>query len=410
MTTITGTKGGSWLLEAGDPATVLTPERLSDEHRLIARTVQEFAAKEVVPSIDRLEQKDWGVARHLLRRAGELGLLGVDAPEEFGGVGLDKAAALVVSCNMAGSASFNAAFGAQSNLVIVPLLLFGTPEQKNRYLPTLISGEMVGAYALSESASGSDALGANARAAKLPDGSFALTGEKMWTTNGVQADWMCLLANTGDGAPHNNKSLICVPMKAKGVTVAKKIDKIGMMSSDTAQIFLDDVRVPQRNRIGDEGMGFTYQMLQFQEERLWAAAHSITSMDRSIEQTIDYARQRFAFGKAVLDNQYVHFRLAELKTEVEALRSLTYRAVEEYAAGKDVTELASMAKLKCGRLLREVSDGCLQFWGGMGYTWENPLGRAYRDGRLASIGGGTDEIMLGIICKHMGILPGQSNR
>jgi len=196
-----------------------------------------------------------------------------------------------------------------------------------------------------------------------------------------------------------------VPMKTPGVTVAKKIRKIGMMSSDTAQIHLDNVRVPQRFRIGEEGFGFTYQMQQFQEERLWAAASSIESLLRNIDDTAEYARARTLFGGALLERQAVHFRLAELKTEVECLRALTYRAVERFTAGEDVTELASMAKLKAGRLSREIPDACLQFWGGMGFTWDNPVSRAYRDGRLASIGGGADEVMLGIICKFMGTLP-----
>jgi citronellyl-CoA dehydrogenase len=163
--------------------------------------------------------------------------------------------------------------------------------------------------------------------------------------------------------------------------------------------------VPRRNLIGQEGMGFMFQMLQFQEERLWGAASSLRSLDRLIDQTIEYTRQRKAFGRSVLDNQVVHYRLAELRTEVEALRALTYRAVEMYVGGKDVTRLASMAKLKCGRLSREVTDACLQYWGGMGFTWDNPISQAYRDSRLVSIGGGADEVMLGIICKLEGTLP-----
>jgi len=146
-------------------------------------------------------------------------------------------------------------------------------------------------------------------------------------------------------------------------------------------------------------------MMQFQEERLWAAASGITGLDLSIDQTIEYTRQRQAFGKSILDNQVVHFRLAELRTEVEALRALTYRAVELYTGGKDVTKLASMAKLKCGRLSREVNDACLQYWGGMGFTWDNPVSQAFRDGWLGSIGGGADEVMLGIICKLEGTMP-----
>jgi citronellyl-CoA dehydrogenase len=195
-----------------------------------------------------------------------------------------------------------------------------------------------------------------------------------------------------------------VPMNTPGIT-RQKIQKIGMNSSDTAQIFFDDVRVPVKNIIGQEGLGFTFQMLQFQEERLWGAANSLRTLDRIIDQTIDYTRSRKTFGRPILDNQYVHFRLAELRTEVECLRALTYSAVDAYATGKDVTCLASMAKLKCGRLSREIADSCLQFWGGMGYTMENPISRAWRDGRLVSIGGGADEIMLGIIAKLEGTLP-----
>jgi citronellyl-CoA dehydrogenase len=232
----------------------------------------------------------------------------------------------------------------------------------------------------------------------------------MWTTNGIQADWMCLLANTGDGPVHKNKSLICVPMRSKGVRIARKLDKLGMRSSDTAQIFLDDVRVPQRNRIGSEGEGFTYQMLQFQEERLWSAAAGLLAKERVINDTIAYTAQRMAFGRAILDNQVVHFRLAELKTEVELLRALTYRAAELMLRGEDVTMLASMAKLKSGRLSREISDACLQYYGGMGFMNETNVSRAYRDTRLGSIGGGADEIMLAIICAHMGTLPRKRNR
>ena len=218
---------------------------------------------------------------------------------------------------------------------------------------------------------------------------------------------MCLLANTGDGPVHRNKSLICLPMKTKGVQIARKLDKLGMRASDTAQIHFDNVRVPQRYLIGEEGMGFTYQMRQFQEERLWAAGAGLMKMDRAIRMTIEYTAERQAFGKSILDNQVVHFRLAELETKVELLRSLVYRAVEEYLAGADITKLASMAKLTVGRLQREVADACLQYWGGMGFMTETEVSRFYRDGRLMSIGGGADEVMLAIICKMMGILPGR---
>jgi len=230
----------------------------------------------------------------------------------------------------------------------------------------------------------------------------------MWITNATQADFLCLLANTGEGAPHRNKSLIIVPTDIPGISFSEPLDKLGMRSSDTAQIFLDKVRVPRSNLVGEEGMGFVYQMQQFQEERLHGAAAILKGLESCIRETIEYTRTRKAFQRPILANQVVHFRLAELQTEIESLRALVYQAVEEYVGGQDVTMKASMAKLKAGRLGREVTDACLQYWGGMGYMWDNPVSRAYRDSRLASIGGGADEIMLGIICKYMGTLPARS--
>ena len=237
----------------------------------------------------------------------------------------------------------------------------------------------------------------------------------MWITNGTQADWMCMLANTGntDSNKHLNKSLICVPLKekgkrAKGVTINRKLKKLGMSSSDTAEIFFEDVRVPAKNLIGEEGKGFMYQMMQFQEERLYAAIGNYAGCELAINETIEYTKQRKAFGKPIIDNQVVHFRLSELMTEVEALKALTWKGIEIHVNGGDCTKLASMSKLKSTRLAREVNDSCLQYWGGMGYRDETPISRRYRDGRLGSIGGGADEVMLGIISKYLDILPGKN--
>jgi citronellyl-CoA dehydrogenase len=201
-----------------------------------------------------------------------------------------------------------------------------------------------------------------------------------------------------------------VPMDTPGVVRGRKLKKLGMQSSDTAELFFEDVRLPQSNRIGDEGAGFSYQMQQFQEERLWAAASSLKSMEAVMAETIDYTRHRHVFGEPLLNNQTIHFRMAELATEVELLRALVYQAVENYIGGADVTRLASMAKLKCGRLSREVADACVQYHGGMGYMWETRVSRYFRDSRLASIGGGADEVMLSIIAKMDGTLPGRGNR
>jgi citronellyl-CoA dehydrogenase len=279
------------------------------------------------------------------------------------------------------------------------LARFGSAELRREYLTPSIAGDLVGSIGVSEVGAGSDVANVKTWARK-DGGDFVINGGKMWITNGHQADWMCCLCNTVEGAaPHKSKSLIVVPLDAKGVDRSTKLDKLGMRSSDTAQIFFEDVRVPQRNLIGQEGFGFVYQMLQFQEERLWGAANSLRALERMLEMTIEYTRQRKAFGQSILDNQYVHFKLAELATELEALRALVYRATELYVSGKDVTKLASMAKLKSGRLCREVGDWCIQFHGGMGYMNESMVVRGYRDGRLVSIGGGADEVMLGIICK-----------
>ena len=380
--------------------------QLTQEHEELRRNLSKFIDNEINPHVDEWEGAEIFPAHELFKKMGALGFLGLTKPEEYGGMGLDYSYAAVMAETLGRirCGAIPMAIGVHTDMATPALARHGSDEVKREFLAPSISGEFVSCLGVSETGAGSDVASIKTSAKKDGD-DYVINGGKMWTTNGTQADWMCLLANTSEGAPHKSKTLICVPMTTKGINVAKKLRKIGMMASDTAQIFFDDVRVPQRYCIGEEGMGFTYQMQQFQEERLWAAASAVEGLLRNISDTVDYIRERKIFGQTVLDFQVVHFRLAELKTEVEALRALTYRAVDLYVSGKDVTELASMAKLKAGRLLREVPDACLQYWGGMGYTWDNPVSRAYRDGRLASIGGGADEVMLGIICKQMGILP-----
>jgi citronellyl-CoA dehydrogenase len=382
--------------------------KFTPEHEQIADTVRRLVANEINPHIAEWEKAGIFPAHQLFKKMGDLGLLGIKYPTEFGGMGLDFSYSMVMAealgeCNAGGVPM---AIGVQTDMCTPALARFGSDALRHEFLAPSIAGDMVGCIGVSEVGGGSD-VAALKTTAKRDGSDYLINGSKMWITNGMQADWCCLLANTSEGAPHKNKSLIMVRLDSPGVT-RQKIEKIGMHSSDTAQLFFDNVRVPQTNLIGQEGMGFMLQMLQFQEERLYGAAGALRALDRLIDQTIDYTRQRQTFGKPLLSNQVVHFRLAELRTEVEALRSLTYRAVESYVSGKDVTRLASMAKLKAGRLHREVADSCLQYWGGMGYTADNPISQAYRDGRLISIGGGADEIMLGIICKFEGTLPGKT--
>jgi citronellyl-CoA dehydrogenase len=380
--------------------------QLTHEHEEIKRTLKRFITEQINPHVDEWEAAEMFPAHQVFKQLGDLGLLGLTKPVEYGGMGLDYSFSVVMAEALGDVACGGVpmAVGVQTDMATPALARFGSDALRREFLAPAIAGDMVSCIGVSEPGAGSDVAQAKTTARKA-GGDYVINGAKMWITNSLQADWMCLLANTSDGSPHKNKSLIVVPMNTPGITVAKKIRKIGMMASDTGLIHFDDVRVPQANLIGQEGMGFAYQMMQFQEERLWAAANAIQGLLNCIDQTAAYTRERQIFGQGVLDNQTVHFKLAELKTEVESLRGLTYMATEHYIAGSDVTEWASMAKLKAGRLLRTVPDACLQYWGGMGYTWDNPVSRLYRDGRLASIGGGADEVMLGIICKHMHTLP-----
>jgi citronellyl-CoA dehydrogenase len=380
--------------------------QFSHEHEELRRTVERFVAQELNPHVDEWEEAGIFPAHQVFRRLGELGLLGLTKPEAYGGAALDYSYSVVMAEALGGCrcGGVPMAIGVQTDMATPALARFGSDELRAEFLAPAIAGAAVACVGVSEPGAGSDVAAIRTTARRDGD-DYVIDGGKLWITNGSQADWMCCLANTSADAPHRNKSLIIVPLKARGVTVERRLRKIGMHSSDTAQIHFDGVRVPLRHRIGDEGKGFTYQMLQFQEERLWAGANTLRALDGVIQDTIEYTRGRQIFGRPVLDNQVVHFTLAELQTEVEALRALVYRATELYVAGQDVTALASMAKLKAGRLTREVSDKCLQFWGGMGFTWDNSVSRLYRDGRLTSIGGGADEVMLSILCKSMGTLP-----
>lgn len=386
----------------------MQPTIYTEDHIALQDSLKKFCEAEINPHVDEWEKAEIFPAKELFRKMGKLGFLGVNKPVEYGGQGLDYsyAAAFAEGLSAIRCGGVPMAIGVQTDMATPALARFGSDEVRKEFLAPSISGDYVACLGVSEVGAGSDVASIKTSARK-DGGDYVINGGKMWTTSGTQADWCCVLANTSEGgSAHRNKTLICVPMKTKGVEVARKLKKAGMNSSDTAQLHFDNVRVPQRFRIGEEGMGFTYQMQQFQEERLWAAAgwrknHEI------IQETIDYLRERIAFGKPLLENQYIYFKLAELATEVEAVGALFHKAVALYVAGHDVTQLASMCKLKCARVAREVADWCLQFWGGMGYIEETRVNRAWRDSRLGSIGGGADEVMMGIIAKTMGIMPRQ---
>jgi citronellyl-CoA dehydrogenase len=383
--------------------------QFTHEHREIQATLKRYIDEHINPHVDEWEAAEIFPAHEVFKGLGKLGLLGLTKPEAFGGAGLDYSYSLAMAEALGHihCGGVPMAIGVQTDMATPALARFGSDALRAMFLAPAIAGDMVGCIGVSEPGAGSDVSAIKTVARKDGD-DYVISGQKMWITNSLQADWMCMLVNTSDGPAHKNKSLVMVPLRengklVKGFEVGQKIKKIGMNSSDTGLLFFDEVRVPQRYRIGAEGAGFIYQMQQFQEERLWAAASCIQSLSNCIQWTVDYAQERQLFGATLADQQWVQFKLAEMKTEVESLRALTYQACEHYVAGVDVTEWATMAKLKAGRLNRLVPDTCLQFWGGMGYTWENKVSRMFRDGRLASIGGGADEVMLGILAKTMGI-------
>jgi alkylation response protein AidB-like acyl-CoA dehydrogenase len=396
-------KGAAWLLEETEPSSVFTPEKLSEEHRLMAQTVDEFVEAEVLPQIDQLETKDWKLARALIRRAGELGLLGLSVPEQYGGLDLDKVSALVVSERIARSASLGAAYGAQANLCIIPIVLFGTDSQKQTYLPGLVSGEMIGAYALSESGSGSDALAARTRATKQADGSWVLSGEKMWITNGGFADVFIVFAQA-DG----DQFTAFIVERAFGVVSGNEEHKMGLHGSSTTPILLQEVKVPAENLLGEIGKGHKVALNTLNFGRFKLGAMCSGGCRAVIGEAAAYAKQRKQFGHAIADFGAIKYKLGEMTARTYALESLMYRtaglidaAVAESGqsggaaiatALEELAVEASIAKVFGSEVMDYVLDENVQIHGGNGFVKDYPAERYYRDARVNRIFEGTSEI------------------
>jgi citronellyl-CoA dehydrogenase len=376
------------------------------EQEMFRQSIRRFVREEINPHAEEWEEKGAFPAHALFKKMGDLGFLGLTYPEEYGGLGLDFWYTLILCEELGKARSGGVSMGitVHTDMCTPALAQFGSAELKRKFLEPSIRGDYVGCIGVSEPDAGSDVAAISTRARADGD-DWVITGRKLYITNGTQADWVCLLARTGEGRGYHGMSLILVPTETPGFSVGRKLRKLGNWSSDTAELIFDEVRVPKCNTIGPEGEGFILQMQQFQRERLVGAITSYSAMEQVVRDTIEYTRQRRTFGQPLINNQVIHFRIGEMLTEIECLKALCYQAVEQMVAGDDITRLASMAKLKAGRLAREVADSCLQYYGGMGYMEETHISRVFRDMRLLSIGGGADEIMLGIIARMEGILP-----
>jgi citronellyl-CoA dehydrogenase len=378
----------------------------SDEHRLYRKSLRDLFEREITPYIEEWEEKRTFPAHELFPKLAAVGLLGLEYDEAYGGMAADHTFTVIAGEELGriDCGGVPMAIAVQMAMATPALHAYGSDELKAKYLAPAVRGEMVASIAVTEADAGSDVAGIRTKAVRDGD-EWVINGSKMFITNGTQADWLCLLAKTSDEGGHHGMSLIVVPTATDGLDVSRKLEKLGMWSSDTAELSLRDVRVPLSNTIGEVGRGFQQQMVQFQAERLITVYRHIGSIDQALRRTRDYLNDRKAFGQPLLANQHLQFVLAELSARHDMLKHYAYAAAAVVSAGEDATRFATIAKLMGARLQREVADTCLQFHGGIGYMAEHWTSRFYRDTRLDSIGAGADEVMLRILARMDGFVP-----
>lgn len=376
----------------------------TEEHEAFRRTVRQFVDKEIQPNVDKWEREGFLPAHELFPKLGALGLLGVEYDPAYGGQGADHLYT-VVMCEEFGridAGGVPMAIGVQTSMATPALHRFGSDALKQKYLAPAISGEMVCSIAVTEANAGSDVAGLRTKAVRDGD-DWVINGTKLYITNGTQADWICLLARTSDEGGARGFSQIIVPTDTPGFAVSRKLDKLGMRCSDTAELSFTNMRVPVSNTIGEIGRGFQQQMTQFQSERMSAAYDRVGCFQQALDRTRDYLKTRRAFGKALIENQHIAFRLADLYAQVDQLKHYNYACADAYMRGENTTRFATVAKLTIGRLAREIAATCLQYHGGIGYMEELWTARFFRDMALTSIGGGADEVMLQVLTKLDGL-------
>ncbi len=374
------------------------------EHEMVRKAVRDFVNKEISPYVDEWEDKGSAPLHDLFKKMGKLGFLGIRYDEKYGGEGLDYWYETIILEEIARAkcGGVPMAIAVQTNMATPAIYEFGSEYLKEKYLKPAIKGELVGAIAVTEPDAGSDVFALKTSAVKQGD-HYILNGSKTFITNGVQADFLTLLARTSDDPGYHSFGLFVVPTDLPGFHVSKKLDKLGMRSSDTAELFFDNMKIPAENLIGTEGEGFIIQMQQFQHERFATLPLAYVGAKVIIEDTIEYIKGRIVFGKPLSKKQVIRHRIVDWLTEIEALQQLTYHIVRMKMAGQDTTKEISMGKLLGARILTKVAEGCLQMHGGMGFMNEMSVSRAYRDSILISIGGGANEVMSDVIAKLVGL-------
>lgn len=370
------------------------------EHEAFRESARGVLEREVTPHAQEWEDAGVFPAHQLFKALAAAGLLGLEYDPAYGGQGADHSYTVILGEELGrmGCAGVAMAVAVQNDMATPSLHQHGSHELKQRYLAPALRGEMVAAIAVTEPDAGSDVAGLRTRAVRDGD-EWVINGSKLYITNGTQADWLCLLARTSAEGGYRGMSQILFPTSTPGFAVSRKLRKLGNNCSDTAELSFTDARVPVSHTIGSPGRGFQQQMKQFQNERMIAAYTAVGAMDAALRRTASYLRERHTFGQPLLSRQYVQFRLAELAAELDTLRHYNYACAQACLAGQDTTRFATIAKLKAGRLQREIADTCLQFHGGFGYMEETWVSRFFRDSRLMSIGGGADEVMLQILAR-----------